>query len=225
MNIDYDNDGSKMKDYVEPCYYCKGHIRAARIASEYIHPTGSVISHIACFEKAHPPNEINKSSPENSQLLTSLQASHAKQLSIAEKKNADYSRGEDEYRNFRMVNHVMPWISVEEGIIIRMLDKIARLANLAKYGNAYVTEESFEDTCDDTSNYSNILKAYRQNENKNNKPVPTDTENDLADQLFGMLSPEEKSYLITKLDQYRRDAEIVAQRKQKNGISPDRNSI
>ncbi len=113
----------------------------------------------SCSAASLKPEITLKSS---SQLLDSISASHNKQFKIVQKKNADYSRGENEFRNFETVYAVLPWITTEEGIIIRMLDKLTRLANLAHHGNAYVTEESFEDTCDDIANYANILKAYRQ---------------------------------------------------------------
>ena len=99
-----------------------------------------------------------------SPILKSLLKSQERQYRIVEKKNRDYSPGKDDYQNFRAVNYIMPWISVEEGILVRMIDKLQRAANVIHFGEAYVTEESVEDTLDDISNYSNIIIAYRSGE-------------------------------------------------------------
>lgn len=98
------------------------------------------------------------------QLIESILQSHERQLQIIAQKNHDYSPGADNYSNFRSVNYIMPWISVEEGILIRMLDKLQRAANLVHFQETYVTDEKLEDTLDDIANYSNLILAFRANE-------------------------------------------------------------
>lgn len=197
------------------CIHC-GHTIAG---NSYANSRGNL--HPECWDEYLKNRANMEEQPKPSQMQASIAESHKKQAEIIRKKNADYSRGEDEYRNFRLVNYVMPWISVEEGIIIRMIDKLARLANLAKYGDAYVTEESFEDTCDDTANYSNILKAFRQNENSNNRSEQSNPEDDFADKMFGNLSPVEKEYLESKLIDLRKWYGKNPEFNPKNGIPKD----
>lgn len=167
----YEKREEKRKEQNMNCYYCGDKVNLSEHHVRQEFEGGIHVMHQKCFANNLQPfglggitgkAESSKSqSTHKSQFLNSILVSQERQYRLVEKKNNDYSRGEDEYRNFRMVNHVMPWISVEEGIIIRMLDKITRLANLAHYKSQYVTDESFTDTCDDIANYSNILIAYR----------------------------------------------------------------
>lgn len=110
-----------------------------------------------------PATEPVKAEPTN-QMYQSMKATFAKCLSISERKSADYARGENPYRNFETVTRI--GVSVQQGILIRTLDKITRLENLLTVA-PYVTEETFEDTIDDAINYLAILKARREFERTN----------------------------------------------------------
>ena len=52
--------------------------------------------------------------------------------------------------------------STEAGIVVRMTDKLSRIANLIKQ-DAKVKDESISDTLLDLMNYANILKVYLNN--------------------------------------------------------------
>ena len=84
-------------------------------------------------------------------------------LSLIDRKNADYAAGEDPFRNFRMAEYM--GLSTEQGIMLRLLDKMARLANVsAKGGVMEVKDESLDDTLQDICNYTGILYAYRRSQ-------------------------------------------------------------
>ncbi len=92
-------------------------------------------------------------------LIANVRDTYAKAIEIIEKKNADYATQADPFANFRTANIL--GLSVEKGILVRTLDKIMRVNNLLEH-EAFVTEESMEDTLTDAINYLAILKAYRQ---------------------------------------------------------------
>lgn len=92
-------------------------------------------------------------------LIESVQKTFAAGLTLVERKNRDYGAGNDAFRNFRTAGVV--GLSVEKAILVRVLDKISRIDNLLEH-EAYVTEESMEDTVVDAINYLAILKAYRE---------------------------------------------------------------
>lgn len=76
------------------------------------------------------------------------------------KKNNDYS-GEwsaDAFKNFRAAEQL--WVcSTEQGIVVRMLDKMVRVANLLKQKN-FVEWEGIADSLLDLANYSVIMYIY-----------------------------------------------------------------
>ena len=79
-------------------------------------------------------------------------------LSISRKKNADYADGSDAFQNFRGVE---TWgiCSVEQGLMVRISDKMQRISNLLKR-SAEVKDESIVDTLSDARNYLNILQVW-----------------------------------------------------------------
>lgn len=78
-------------------------------------------------------------------------------IQVIENKNADYAQSNDPFLNFRTSNDLN--ISLETGIIVRMMDKISRLLNLL-HKEADVEDESVNDTIVDLANYSAILFAF-----------------------------------------------------------------
>ncbi len=92
-------------------------------------------------------------------MISSLQRTFESILATAIKKNHDYASSDNEYRNFEAAQRV--GVSVQTAIMIRLQDKMARLENLMTV-EAFVTEESFENTIDDAICYLGILKARRE---------------------------------------------------------------
>lgn len=81
-------------------------------------------------------------------------------LNLVADKNQDYADGEDAFQNFRMVENT-GLCSVEDGIAVRMTDKMQRIINLLDE-DAAVEDESLDDSLLDLMNYANILLTYRQ---------------------------------------------------------------
>lgn len=82
-----------------------------------------------------------------------------KMRSITEKKNSDYTgASENAFANFQNAE-ALGICSLEAGILVRMTDKMSRLASFIKKGSYEVADESFEDTCLDLANYAIILAA------------------------------------------------------------------
>lgn len=95
------------------------------------------------------------------EFLEELEKSYASNLAISKRKNADYAGEGDPFKNFKLCE-MMGICSVEKGIMVRMCDKMSRIATLLDK-NESVLDEKVEDTCADLSNYSMILKVYLQN--------------------------------------------------------------
>ena len=92
-------------------------------------------------------------------------ASNARALMKA--KNHDYAgkTGDTPFRNFELCEQ-LGLCSTEVGILVRMCDKMSRLANFAASGQLKVKGESVEDTCLDLMNYSVLLSAYLETKNE-----------------------------------------------------------
>lgn len=86
-------------------------------------------------------------------------------LDISAKKNADYANNDDPFQNFRGVEH---WgiCSVEEGLMVRISDKMQRISNLLNR-DAEVSDESIVDTLSDARNYLNILQVWLEHKREN----------------------------------------------------------
>lgn len=79
---------------------------------------------------------------------------------IVVKKNKDYTGNGDAFKNFQSISILTDnMISPEEGILVRMTDKINRIATLIYQDNA-VKDEKIQDTLLDLAVYSIILKTY-----------------------------------------------------------------
>lgn len=79
----------------------------------------------------------------------------AKSLEIMKKKNQDYSKST--WNGNFMVCEALQAATAENGIIIRMGDKLSRLVSVLEKGA--LVEESIEDTVLDLVNYSILLWA------------------------------------------------------------------
>jgi len=81
-------------------------------------------------------------------------------LELMRKKNADYSGGgSDPFANFRRAE-AMGVCSTEQAFLVRMTDKMSRLATYSISGKLSVEDETFHDTLIDMINYSVLLAAY-----------------------------------------------------------------
>jgi len=81
-------------------------------------------------------------------------------LNLMKLKNADYAGKEDPFKNFRLCEQL--GVPLEQGVLVRMSDKLARAGNLLK-NEASVSSESIHDTLIDLMNYSAILMVWMDN--------------------------------------------------------------
>lgn len=81
-------------------------------------------------------------------------------LDLTTRKNADYASGGDAFQNFSLIEVITSGrISTAAGILVRMTDKLQRIANLLAKPPE-VVGEAIEDSCVDLANYSDILNIY-----------------------------------------------------------------
>ena len=73
------------------------------------------------------------------------------------KKNTDYTGdASDPFKNFKMVEE-MGLLSAEAGVLVRISDKLSRMAGFVKNGTLLVADEKIEDTAIDLAVYSIIF--------------------------------------------------------------------
>lgn len=86
------------------------------------------------------------------EFVTEFETLCLEMIATMKRKNADYARGEDPFKNLRRHG--------THGIVVRLDDKIARLDTLTDPrfdGVAQVKDESIEDTAKDAANYAILL--------------------------------------------------------------------
>lgn len=111
-------------------------------------------------EKINEQNDPEVDPFNGNVLLYDMSETFSNCLSTAVRKNHDYGgSNNDPYANFR--NSTIAGVSVERGILVRLMDKMSRIATLLDKENM-VKEESITDTIDDAINYLAILKSYRK---------------------------------------------------------------
>ena len=77
-------------------------------------------------------------------------------IRLAERKNRDYADGDDPYANFNQTRDM--GIEPFKGVAVRLGDKWKRFTKYIKKGEYAVGGETFEDTCDDITNYAQLCK-------------------------------------------------------------------
>lgn len=90
----------------------------------------------------------------------------AEALELMKRKNADYAGGcSDPFANFRRAE-ALGICSTEQAFLVRMTDKMSRLASFAQRGELSVRDESVHDTLIDMINYSVLLAAFISQKSK-----------------------------------------------------------
>ena len=109
---------------------------------------------------------MNNTTPE--QYLKRFKEITDKMLEVTTAKNKDYSWEALAFKNFETISFLTDWkTTTEQGFLVRMTDKITRIANLLETENA-VVDEKLEDTLLDLSIYSILFKIYLDTNNNNN---------------------------------------------------------
>ena len=104
--------------------------------------------------------EIKQEDASINPLLQDMADTFSTCFEIAQQKNHDYGgSNNDPFANFR--NSTIAGVSVERGILVRLMDKMSRISTLLDK-KAMVKNEAVNDTIDDAINYLAILKSYRK---------------------------------------------------------------
>lgn len=123
----------------------------------------SAVSAEALSEAEAPAGDSNMTRQE---FFDGLENAYGKCLSIVRAKNADYAKGDNPFRNFEYSKLLD--IPPQEAMMVRTLDKLARISNLMqkrKDGqDGEVQDERMEDTILDAINYLGILYVYLNKE-------------------------------------------------------------
>ena len=90
------------------------------------------------------------------EFIQSIEKTYQDGVALVRRKNKDYANSENPFRNFEFSSLV--GVSPERAILVRIADKLARIANLLDK-DASVTEEAITDSILDDINYLAILKA------------------------------------------------------------------
>jgi hypothetical protein len=96
--------------------------------------------------------------PANDVFISSIEKTYAAGIDVIRRKNADYAKSEDPFRNFRLAE--VAGVDVGRAILVRALDKMSRISNLLDRNPPAVIDEKLEDTLLDCINYLAILKAW-----------------------------------------------------------------
>jgi hypothetical protein len=89
--------------------------------------------------------------------ITEFERIAAELVDLTRRKNSDYSEGSNAFANFDLIEDVTGGrISREEGILVRMTDKLKRIGGLLRR-EAQVADEKITDTAKDLAVYSLIL--------------------------------------------------------------------
>ncbi len=100
------------------------------------------------------------------EFIDALKEEFDRQVELSRAKNSDYASNDDPFANFRLIESVSGRINAEEGILVRMTDKLQRYANLISRPPS-VTDESIEDTLRDLSIYATIALILRREKRGN----------------------------------------------------------
>lgn len=77
-------------------------------------------------------------------------------LVIMKHKSADYASGSDPFANFKR-GEILGFATAEEGLMLRVVDKISRISTFLRKGELKVNNESVEDSILDVINYMILL--------------------------------------------------------------------
>ncbi len=118
--------------------------------------------------------------------LQNIQDTYEQALELVYTKSQDYATNDDPFKNFRDAA-LFAGITLEQGILVRIGDKFARVRNLLEKGeNSGAVGEAITDTLNDACNYTAILKTWidlkRPTPDSEQLELPFDTDSDPGDE-------------------------------------------
>lgn len=81
-----------------------------------------------------------------------------KSCTLMQKKSEDYATGSDPFANFKR-GEILGFATAEEGLMLRVVDKISRISTFLKQGKLTVENESVNDSIMDIINYMVLLQG------------------------------------------------------------------
>lgn len=87
---------------------------------------------------------------------------------LMKKKSEDYATGDDPFANFKR-GEILGFATSEEGLMLRVVDKISRISTFLKRGQLNVENESVEDSIMDIINYMVLLQGMLVDKNNKRK--------------------------------------------------------
>jgi hypothetical protein len=113
-------------------------------------------------------------------------------VSLSTAKNANYAGEDNAWANFDLVEIVTHGkITREQGIFVRMIDKMSRLGSLLFDGQDQVGE-AVQDTVKDLAIYADILYASLNEDELSEEPLPTEED----------LTKEDESTILAAMRQF-----------------------
>jgi len=98
--------------------------------------------------------------------FAAFEKENQEELELTKRKNSDYADDANAFANFEIIHHLSCGrITPEQGFVVRMSDKMQRIANLIARENQ-VPDEKITDTLRDLSVYSKLLRIYLMNKGK-----------------------------------------------------------
>lgn len=83
-------------------------------------------------------------------------------LELMRCKNSDYADGDDPFRNLH--GSYLVGVEPKRAVLVRLCDKLSRLATFVQHGDLQVKDESVEDTLLDVINYAVLLAGMMHDE-------------------------------------------------------------
>lgn len=77
---------------------------------------------------------------------------------LMQKKSEDYATGSDPFANFKR-GEILGFATSEEGLMLRVVDKVSRISTFLKQGKLNVENESVTDSIMDIINYMVLLQG------------------------------------------------------------------
>jgi hypothetical protein len=115
------------------------------------------------------------------EMFARIGATYEKGIEIIAAKNADYADSDaNGFLNFEE-SAILAGGTPEQGFLFRIADKLIRVKNLLRKGEAAVKNETIEDTLLDAINYLALLKTYLE---MKEKPVPAPVYNPYEQQTL-----------------------------------------
>lgn len=84
---------------------------------------------------------------------------------LMKQKSEDYATGDDPFANFRR-GEILGFATSEEGLMLRVVDKISRISTFLRKGHLTVENESVTDSIMDIINYMVLLQGMLEDKSK-----------------------------------------------------------